>query len=795
MAYFTEADENPFSFDAQPATAPPIAPLPTPSFQAAWAPTPEPTSPSFEGLTAPQPDATGDDFSYGSAAPAPAAAAPAQTLSAMGAGSQPGASPSTPSASGTPDFQSMMQAVQNATDPTQRAVAQDALSRSLYANFKDAGHDVKWQGDNLIVDGRAYVVGGGGIATSAGTDLGQVRGDDPRVIEWHRNNPFPDGGSAEQQQEWMRQAQAIEQQYPRSAPGTSASAGTVGQYGLPAGAVPEKFNDLSYHSPKYDLLRTVSQYPPTTEGMRQAVAAANAQGGHYQIVGDDRVIDTSNGDSIDLIQDVGGPNARWWFGSELEYANAHPGETATGSTPSALAPLIARQAGGASATPVNLPSGPAPVGGWAPAARSYAPGDVPMDDLPSHSFEDLLARMQNPDPAQVETQYDAGQVSNDPLNLGRVEDDFHAGRVSNDPLDTYTFKGFGDLGRLGGGPVDPATEALILRQVGTPESLDARTIDTLKARNKDELADQQALEEENLRAMGGQLGIDDSPWLASERLASKRGRDLAVVKGNRDIDIEAARTNAADRRAAAELGMSYASSKAGRNLAERQQRFVEANTAEGLSKDSVESKNAAAAFKRAGELTNEQLRQEATRLRQTGQQANAALLEKAAAFRREGELANEQLRGQAFDRRTAATQANIDNAFKSAADKRSAIALASDTTLKAAAAKGDRIALREAIKQKATELGQSADKIRLDYTLGLIDDATRRYGIDVGASIDRAKLAQAGQQFQEDLAFRIAALAQADRQFGAQYGIDLGRYQRDLDNDAWARYNDSMSYE
>jgi hypothetical protein len=118
------------------------------------------------------------------------------------------------------------------------------------------------------------------------------------------------------------------------------------------------------------------------------------------------------------------------------------------------------------------------------------------------------------------------------------------------------------------------------------------------------------------------------------------------------------------------------------------------------------------------------------------------------------------------------------------------LALQSDNAFKLAAAQGDRLALKESIAQKATELGLSADQLLLNYTLGVMQDATQRYGIDVGASIDRAKLAQAGEEFQLDLALKYAQLEQADAQFGASYGLDLAKYQSDdsyRNNDLYLR--------
>lgn len=106
--------------------------------------------------------------------------------------------------------------------------------------------------------------------------------------------------------------------------------------------------------------------------------------------------------------------------------------------------------------------------------------------------------------------------------------------------------------------------------------------------------------------------------------------------------------------------------------------------------------------------------------------------------------------------------------FQSNEDRRQAVGLAADTHLRSAAAAQDRMAFREFINQRATELGQSADQIMLSYTLGILDDASRRYGIDVSSAMDRDRLAQQDRQFLEEMALAWARfLAEED-----QRGID-----------------------
>jgi hypothetical protein len=156
------------------------------------------------------------------------------------------------------------------------------------------------------------------------------------------------------------------------------------------------------------------------------------------------------------------------------------------------------------------------------------------------------------------------------------------------------------------------------------------------------------------------------------------------------------------------------------------------------------------------------------------------------------------LRADAADRNLKAAQQNIDNQFRSQEQRMAAIKLASDAQLSAAAQRGDRRALEEGFKQKAVELGQSADAIRLDYLMGMMADATQRRGQDIGsdtsrfiaqlgASVDREKIAQAGAQFQQDLILRLKALEQAERQWGAAYGLDLTRLELQADDSAWNR--------
>jgi hypothetical protein len=237
-------------------------------------------------------------------------------------------------------------------------------------------------------------------------------------------------------------------------------------------------------------------------------------------------------------------------------------------------------------------------------------------------------------------------------------------------------------------------DSSILSLLKNPHSMDALTVDTMKAASKDELAEMAKMQGDELKAFGSSMGIDDSNWMGARMADNAFNRDRAIVDSNRTIDMTAAQTRKADERAALELG---------------------------------------------GGLANMS--------RQARQQA---------------------------------------------------VGLASDTALKAAAQRGDRMALNEGFRQKAAELGLSADEIASRYSLGIMQDLTDRYGIDVGRDIDMAKLNQADSQFKEDLAFKMAQLQaqlemfytsenRQEREFGANLGLSYTRHLNDVNNQARSR--------
>lgn len=113
------------------------------------------------------------------------------------------------------------------------------------------------------------------------------------------------------------------------------------------------------------------------------------------------------------------------------------------------------------------------------------------------------------------------------------------------------------LSRLESGESSQGLERLMQQLMANPSSLDEHAVGSMKARMKDTLAEQAQFEEQDRGGWANSMGIDDSPWYASERAAGDRSRNQAIAQGAQDIDIEAAQTRASDMRAAAGIGQSY----------------------------------------------------------------------------------------------------------------------------------------------------------------------------------------------------------------------------------------------
>jgi hypothetical protein len=624
--------------------------------------------------------------------------------------------------------------LRSTTDPRERAVLTDEIARTSAKELRAAGHDVSFDGDDMVIDGRRYVIGDGQQANY------QLQGPPTLEPGGMTTQPVPMPGQqppASNKQTWDTDGYA--------APGYMAEGlGATTLNGYDSG----KLNNADHQTPKYVVGRILSNFPDTPEGLRQALPLLQQAYPGTEITGTngDKLNIPGVGNNLDVGVKFGEGGGQGW--QWLDPSAEDPTITPVKAPPMDDLSWLTSGTAGASGVSVNqgvtpVPAGaPATVGDarFAQTGPTYQPGDVSFDDLEGFDLESLRGRFGANRPADVE----------------QLPEDYEAAQLSTPDLRTYKAGTLDEIGDVSGGPVGDETEAALLELLRNPSSLDDRTVSMLKAKNREDLSTTALMEDEDLQAMARRAGIDDSRWLASERLASRRDRDDAVARSNRDIDIEAALTRGADTRSAIDMGASFTDAQASRQRSEAALRLQRQLEQEGLTKDEIASEMAKAGFER------------------------------------EGEIAQEQLRGEAFDRTLRARQQNIDNLFRSREEQRAAEQLATNTALAAAAQRGDRMALREEINQEAARLGLAGDELQLQYTLGLLDDATKRYGIDVGATVDREKLAQAGREFAEDLAFRLKALAQADAQFAAEWGLDAARFEHDADIDNWDRYMEAV---
>lgn len=139
-----------------PAPTPAAASMPSPSAQSMDPFASSVFAPSEMGDFARRHAPADYGMASGSARQPPTAAQPAGMMSGSSSG---GSSPF--------DYGSLVDKVKTSADPRERAVAQDQLARATYTQLKQAGHDVSWKDDQLVVDGRPYLVGDGASTPGA----------------------------------------------------------------------------------------------------------------------------------------------------------------------------------------------------------------------------------------------------------------------------------------------------------------------------------------------------------------------------------------------------------------------------------------------------------------------------------------------------------------------------------------------------------------------------------------------------------------------------------------------------
>jgi hypothetical protein len=448
--------------------------------------------------------------------------------------------------------------MRSSTDPQVQAIEQDRLARNIYSSLQADGHDVKWQGDQIVIDGRPYTLAGAAGDTRQG------------------------GGTS------------------------SLTMGTAQDAPAPQASYTPNYVDPSRVGTRAEALQHLQSEMQRGIGRTLNEAELNWVA---QTVGFTGGLDDNSpvyGDMMNAALDA----------AFRQYGSGSGGGGGQGAP-----------------GPTGRPTPQAPA--WSRMGPTYTPGEIGTEDLDQFSSMDSI--------------------------LGRI------GPLPNGP-----------------GAVDNATQDLVMRILQNPESMDPRTVELMKSREADTLAEMGQFDDQELMRFAHNTGVADSNWLASERMGLREQRKRNTIQSERDIDIAAASTNMQDRRAAAELGAGVA-----------------------------------------------------------GQQRTLALQE--AGMRKE------------------------------------AVALAADVGLRGAALKGDRYALREQVNAKAAELGLQGDQLQLQYTLGLMNDLTDRYGIDVGADIDLKKLSQQSREFNEELAFRMEELRALQERFYETLSQEDDQFLADLE--------------
>src|SRR5690348_12186690 len=133
--------------------------------------------------------------------------------------------------------------------------------------------------------------------------------------------------------------------------------------------------------------------------------------------------------------------------------------------------------------------------------QPYTPGAITFGDIPSYSVDQLAA---------MEGNYTPGDLS---------------GVTNPTALDT-------------------STTAAAQNLLNNPLSLSDTDVERLKAQSKDEIAAQQAADENNLLGFSYENGLGDSHWLGAQRAQQQRDAEGQIIQSNRNIDLTAAQTRA-----------------------------------------------------------------------------------------------------------------------------------------------------------------------------------------------------------------------------------------------------------
>lgn len=289
------------------------------------------------------------------------------------------------------------------------ATAREQLSTSVYSQLTQAGHDVQWEGDVLVVDGRRYTLAGGGTEVGGMENMPRIY--DPSQQQ-QTSTTQPNTGS------WNTDGYAV--------PGYTAT-----NFGsAPSGWDPNKWNDPNHQTPKYVVGRISME---ATGGTGQFSSQQQIDQAIQRILeaypgatsnGRDRVTIPGVG-TVDIIQDFDPSFSGGLNGVSFNVEGAG-GQTVqdTDSGPSGPSGMIT---GGVSTTAGVGGGGytPAPAPAFTPTAPRYTPGDITFDDIPSYTREQLMQEMDvsglDPTALDQETEGFARNLLANPTTYGERE--------------------------------------------------------------------------------------------------------------------------------------------------------------------------------------------------------------------------------------------------------------------------------------------------------------------------------------------------------------------------------------
>lgn len=394
-------------------------------------------------------------------------------------------------------YQTHIDALNNATTPQDRLIAQDALTQQLQQDLEADGHKVTFKNGQIVVDGRAYEVGNGAQTTQADSSAVGLQGD-----EMNPGPGEPAPGTPEapvpQAPPWGTGPNPSEPNRtfvpPKGATLNSSGYWVDANGALIKGQVTVGMAGFASAPPGWIF--------PTTVNPNDTPGGSGTSGDH---VGFGKLWVASGGRTVtDLKAFIA---AHPEYGAELFGTK---GDKVKIGGRAFDAVMSAGNNGGQGAWWNDITDG----GGGSGAAPPPPPAP---------------GRGLNTDPWNMD-------VPLPPWLTGGMES------MADATKPTAT---------------EQSLEQLVQQMLAHPESLSERDVETLKAKGAEDAASAARAQDEEIQHFGYGAQLQDSPWLASQRATNAwQGRE-ATIKSNRDIDVAAMQKRQADRLAAGDLGQAY----------------------------------------------------------------------------------------------------------------------------------------------------------------------------------------------------------------------------------------------